>query len=128
MTREYLTILATLAKCHALINQFALTCKALSTVSDVVHATEMQYLTEGIRVMEFVDADLVQGDAVSWRFEVTFTPIDIAVESDIGKIDGLGYNMVRDIADLRFESTEEWTSAAIVIAQQLVSVLPDELQ
>jgi hypothetical protein len=84
----------------------------------------MPVLDGGVRFEEFVDAELLCGEALSWRLETTVTPKQVLVEADVRRVHKLGQDVVRTIADGVYSTEGAAATALPEIARQLCSVVP----
>ena len=124
MTRETLALLSAVAGCHQQLTAHARRLRERKDVREVTHHLDMLVLDGGVRFEEFVDAELVCRDALSWCLETTVTPQQVSVEADVRRIHDQGQDVVCAIADCAY-STESAAAAAVPeIVRHLCSLNP----
>lgn len=99
MNPDAIALLSAIATCHGKLREHAIRLRERPTVREVTHACNMPALDGAFRVEEFVDAELVSGEAISWFLEVTVAPNGVAVEADVRRIHSEGQDLVTGIAE-----------------------------
>ena len=79
-------LLSAIGECHRRLRSHAIHLREIAKVLDVKHVVEMPELVDAYRLEEYVDAELVSGEAISWCFEITKTRKTILVEADVRRI------------------------------------------
>jgi hypothetical protein len=90
------------------------------TVRQVTHACDMPLMDGAFRVEEFVDAERLSGEAISWRLEVTVTHDGVTIEADVRRTHSEGQDLLVGIADGTY-SVGDATRTLPEIAQCLCS-------
>ncbi|MBA4192275.1 MAG: hypothetical protein C0467_30260 [Planctomycetaceae bacterium] len=120
MNPEAIALLSAIANCHGKLREHAIRLRERPTVRDVKHVCEIPVLDGAFRVEEFVDAELVSGEAISWFLEVTVAPNGVAVEADVRRIHNVGQDLVTGIAEDKL-TVDEAARQLPEIAERLCS-------
>jgi hypothetical protein len=110
--------------CHRLMKEHANEIRARSVVRTVIHWSDMSNLDDGFRLEEDVDAELVDGQAISWCLELTLTLEGVAVEADVRRIHGNGQDVLVEIADSVYPTVTEGSTGILEITRRLCSINP----
>jgi hypothetical protein len=84
----------------------------------------MPELPAGFRLAEYVDAELMDGEALSWCLEITVTVDNVAVEADVRRIHALGQDVIYEIAESSYSSQTACSLALPEITKRLCSANP----
>lgn len=123
MSPELLALLSAIGNCHTQLQNHAIRLRDRALVREVKHLCDMPALDTAFRVQEFVDAELVSGDAISWGLEVTFTLDDVTVEADVRRVHSQGQDLLVSIAEGTY-TTSDAARALPGITQKLCSAVP----
>lgn len=85
----------------------------------VKHWCDMPAVGDAFRLEEYVDAELVTGEAMSWCLEITVTLDGIRVEADVRRIHGDGQDVVAEIANREFTNVAAFSEEIVGIIQRL---------
>lgn len=80
--------------CHEKLRGFAQTLRNRSDVTKVTHWVDLHNIKEGICVEEFVDAELSNGETVSWALEITASTSAWNLEADLRRIYHAGQDVI----------------------------------
>lgn len=119
-----INLLAAIGECHRQLKQHAIHLCDHIKVRDVVHVIEMPELFESYRLQEYVDAELVSGEAISWCLEITLTKTTILVEADVRRIHSQGQDIIDSIGEYEYSTEAECASHLTNIVTQLCSANP----
>lgn len=123
MTPDVLALLSAIANCHAKLHDHAIRLRERPAIREVTDVCNLPALDGAFRVEEFVDAELVSGDAISWCLEVTVTLDGVSVEADVRRVHSQGQDLLVGIAEGTFTATEA-ARALPEITQRLCSAVP----
>jgi hypothetical protein len=124
MDNDVYTLFRTVGACHRRLKDFAFIIKQSSCVTNVTHWLDIYDLDGGSRVEEYVDAELLNGEAISWRLEITLTPEHCVIEADVRKIHKLGQDLVADVSDRTFSTVAECAQGLMESLQTLIEIRP----
>jgi len=122
MNPESLALLSAVGNCHRKLRDHAIRLRDRPAVREVTHVCDMPALDGAFRVEEFVDAELVSGDAISWFLEVTVTPDGVVVEADVRRVHSQGQDLLVGIAEGTY-TVSEAARALPEITQRLCSAV-----
>src|SRR5262245_15796104 len=123
MNPELLALLSAIGNCHGKLRNHAIRLRDRPVVRKVTHVCDMPALDGAFRVEEFVDAELVSGDAISWFLEVTVTLDGVTVEADVRRIHSQGQDLLVGVAEGTY-TTCEAARALPELTQRLCSAVP----
>ena len=116
--------LLAIGECHRLLSNHAVRLRELGDVRTVQHVPYIQELADAFRLGEFVDAELVTGNAISWCLEITVTGQKIAVEADVRRIHSEGQDVIVTIGEYIFSTDAACAVELPGIAERLCSANP----
>lgn len=120
---EYRLLFA-LGMCNHRLRVHKVTLESRPKVTEATHWSDIEIVDEAFRLKEFVDAELINGQAISWRLEVTVTPHKIAVEADVRRIHSEGIDVLVEIANYCFDNVTVASNRITDITEQLCAVDP----
>ena len=112
------------ASCHGLFKELASKLKGKSCVTSVTHWLDIYSFDSASRLEEFVDAELLNGKAISWRLELTLTADAVTLEADVREIHDMGQDLIANIADCRYLTLGECAAGMVEAVGRLTSVNP----
>jgi|GEM_PF-5893424 len=121
MDEVVLELLLAMGDCHRLLVEHAKELKARHHVKEVTHCTDMYRIEDAFRLEEFVDAEHRDGQATSWRLEVTFSSFGIQVEADVRAAHSLGQDLLTEVSDCNYATVRECSADLLQITQRLCS-------
>jgi hypothetical protein len=124
MKKTNLELLIAIGKCHRLLKEFGINLRRRSTVKEVTHYANLNDLADGFRLEEYVDAELTNGISFSWRVETTITIDEFAIVSDVRQIYEGEQDLVAEVADRTFKTTEECVQGLVDITLRLINTDP----
>jgi hypothetical protein len=113
------SLLIAIGNCHGLLKNHAAELVSRSVVKAVKHWFDISSLQDAVRLEEYVDAELVDGEAVSWCLELTITLEGVAVEADVRRVHRNGQDVLLEIADRKYENVLDCSKEIIEITQTL---------
>jgi hypothetical protein len=116
--------LLAIGECHRRLSHHAIRLRELGDVRTVQHMAYMPELADAFRLDQFVDAELVTGDAISWWLEITVTGQNIAVEADVRRIHSEGQDVIVTIGEYIFSTDAACAVELPCIAERLCSANP----
>jgi len=119
MDTNTFNLLVTIGKCHVLLKRHADGLLSRAAVKTVKHWCDMPSLHDAFRLEEYVDAELVNGEAVSWCLELTITLEGVLLEADVRRIHHDGQDVVAEIANREFKNVEGCLEEIFEITQRL---------
>jgi hypothetical protein len=119
-----LRLLLAIGECHRRLQAHAIHLRKLAEVQTVEHVADMPDLIDSYRLEEYVDAELVSGEAISWRLEITVTGKNIAVEADVRRIHSEGQDVIANIGEYNYSADADCSEELPGIAERLCSVNP----
>jgi len=123
MNPESLALLSAIGTCHGKLRDHATRLRLRPGVREVTHVCNLPAVEGAFRVEDFVDAELVSGDAISWCLEVTVTPNGVAVEADVRRVHSQGQDLLVGIAEGTYTANEA-ARALPEITQRLCAAGP----
>jgi hypothetical protein len=117
-------LLLAIGECHRLLVRHAINLRQTIGVKTVEDVTDMPDLPNGFRIEEFVDAELISGEAVSWRLEVTVAQEGVFVEADVRRIHSEGQDLILDVGRTSYAKDAQCAAALPEIARRLCSANP----
>lgn len=123
MNPEALALFSAVADGHRQLRAHAIRLRERDDVREVTHQCDMPLVEGAVRIVEFVDAELACGDAISWCLETTVTPDEVLVEADVRRIHGAGQDVLFHIAENAYPAGEA-ARALPEVAQRLCSATP----
>ncbi|SFI77158.1 hypothetical protein [Planctomicrobium piriforme] len=106
---------------HTRFVQEAIALDAEKVVVSVKHWWELDINPEFVRIEQYLDAELIDGCAISWRLEVTTSDSGHQIEADVRKIISNSYDMIAEIAETSVVSVEQCMSAVKKTLDELFS-------
>lgn len=123
MDRSFQFLLA-FGECHRRLNRHAIHLQGLALVRGVQHVVEMPDLGDAYRYEEYVDAELVSGEALSWCLEITMTETTIAIGADVTRIHAEGQDVVRKIGEYEYSAETDCLAQLRDVTERLCSTNP----
>jgi hypothetical protein len=117
-------LLLAIGECHRRLKRHAIYLSEIDGVRAVKHVVEMPDLIGRYRLEEYVDAELVSGEAISWCLEITVTETAILVEADVRRIHAEGQDVVAKIGEYRYSREAECSAQLRDIAERLCTANP----
>jgi hypothetical protein len=117
-------LLLAIGESHRRLKRHVVHLRELTNVRAVTHDVEMPDLIDSYRIAEYVDAELVSGEAISWCLEITVTGATILVEADVRRIHSEGQDVVADIGEYQYSMEAEWSAQLRDITERLCSANP----
>jgi hypothetical protein len=96
----------------------------MDNVRGVTHVVDMPELIDSYRLEEYVDAELVSGEAISWCLEITMTENAIFVEADVRRNHSEGQDIIEEVGDYQYSTETECSAQLPEIVARLCSVHP----
>jgi len=124
MDDEAFEFLLAIGDCHRQLQRHAIELRKHQGVRTVEHVSDMPELPAGFRLAEYVDAELMDGEALSWCLEITVTVDNVAVEADVRRIHALGQDVIYEIAESSYSSQTACSLALPEITKRLCSANP----
>lgn len=120
MNSDCYKMMAALAECHVFLRDHAASVRSLSCVKSVTHWSELSPTGDGgVRFENFVDAELLDGRAISWNMEITITVDFVTIEADIREIGDSGDRVLRTIPSCTHVELTKGADAAVNVAREL---------
>jgi hypothetical protein len=119
-----LPLLLTIGECHRLLQSHSIRLSKHKNVRTVKHAVDMPGLSDSYRLEEYVDAELVSGEAISWCLEITVFGTRILVEADVTRIHADGQDVVARIGEYEYSTEGEYAAQLRQVAERLCSANP----
>jgi hypothetical protein len=114
-----------LAKCHRSSKKRASESRSLSCVTKVTHWTDLiDFEDQAFRLVEYVDAELSNGRAISWQLEVTVMLDKFVVEADVSMIHEKGQDRIENVADYQCPTTPDGISSILETTERLCGINP----
>jgi hypothetical protein len=110
--------------CHRLMKEHATQTRARPGVRDLTHWLDVYDVDDAFRLQEYVDAELSNGQAISWRLELTLNGGAFTVESDVRQIHQDGQDLVQEVADCAYPTAEECAAGIVETTRRLCSIDP----
>ena len=114
-------LLLAIGECHRRLGRHALRLRERNDVQTVKHVVDMPALTDSYRIEEYVDAELVSGEAISWYLGITVTEAAILVEADVRRNHAEGQDVVATIGNYHYSTKEECSEQLKDITERLCS-------
>jgi hypothetical protein len=124
MDHDTYHLLINIGTCHRLLKDFANGVRSRVNVKSVTHWTDLHDIDSAFRLEEFVDAELVSGEAISWRLELTICVDRFIIESDVRRIHGNGQDVVAEVADRVYSTETECSTGILEVVRQLSNTYP----
>ena len=112
------------ARCHGLFKKLARTLKEKPSVAGVTHCLDIYNLDSACRLEEFVDAELADGKAISWRLEITLTADAVMLEADVREIHGMGQDLIANVAECAYTTSADCAAGMPEVVERLTSFNP----
>lgn len=92
----------------------------------MTHWTRLYDLKAAFRIDESIGAELSNGQAIDWGIEITGYEGVLHVEAEIRSVHDQGQDLVRAVADQKFEEVDDFTDSLARIVEDLcdLSSLP----
>ncbi len=119
MDEDTLDLFLAIGDCHRLMVVHANEVRARLNVTDVTHWSDMYNVDGAFRLEEFVDAEHPDGQATSWRLELTLTLNNVSVEADVRRIHGSGQDLLTEIVDCSYGTASECSANLLEITRRL---------
>ena len=119
-----LPLLLAIGECHRRLERHAIQLSKHKNVRVVKKDVGMPSLVDCYRLEEYVDAELVSGDAISWCLEITATRTTILVEADVRRIHADGQDVVASIGEYQYSTEGEYSAQLRDVTERLCSVNP----
>lgn len=113
-----------LGMCHRLLKDHADRLASRSVVRTVKHWSDMSNIDGAFRLEEYVDAELKNGQAISWCLELTLTADAMMVEADVRRIHREGQDVIEAIADCEFQNAGAGAIGVAEITKKLCASNP----
>jgi hypothetical protein len=113
-----------IGSCHGLMKKHASSIMLRPDVKTVKHWCDMLNVDGGFRLEEYVDAELADGQAISWCLELTLTLESIAVEADVRRIHEDGQDILVEIADCDYAKEADCSTGLLEITRRLCDSNP----
>jgi hypothetical protein len=117
-------LLVAIGKCHRLLKNHADKLASRSAVKTVTHWSDMPSIDDAFRLEEYVDTELVDGEAVSWCLELTITPEGVRLVADVRRIHSIGQDVLVEVADRQFTNLVDFPKAVIEVTERLCASGP----
>ena len=117
-------ILAVIGECHRQLQDHAIRLRNLAAVREVSHSVYMPLMVDAFRLQEFVEAEIQNGEEISWCFEVTLTTTDISVEADVRRNHSRGQEVLETLGEFRFSAEAECSVLLPEITTRLCALNP----
>jgi hypothetical protein len=117
-------LLSAIGECHRRLQRHAVHLSEMANVRDVKHDVNMPDLKYAFRLEEYVDAELVSGEAYCWCLEITITKTNILVEADVRKIHSNRQDIVEALENCQFSTGNECSQQLPEIANRLCWINP----
>ena len=124
MDKNTYNLLFTIGKCNRVLKDHANELASRSGVTEITHWSDMEIVDDAFRLKEFVDAELVNGQAISWRLELTLMPEGITVEADVRRIHDKGFDVLEEIADCEYRNVVDGSNGIAEITRKLCAIDP----
>jgi hypothetical protein len=124
MDSEAYKLLSTIAICHRRLKELTHESRKLSRVTKVTHWTDLIDFKDAFRLVEYVDAELSNGEAISWQLEVTVMLDNLLVEASVYKIHEKGQDRIQEVADYYCPTTFEGLSSVLETTERLCEINP----
>jgi hypothetical protein len=124
MDKEAQKLFLAIGSCHHDLKLHAKRIEAHPDVRRVTHWLDMHNFDDTFRMEEYVDAELLCGQAISWALELTLTGVDFTVEADVRRVDEKGQDLIVQIAERRYATTLECVNGLLDATRRLCSIDP----
>jgi hypothetical protein len=124
MDKDSYRLFVAIGTCHRLLKGHAKETRGRLGVSGVTHWLDVNDLDDAFRLEEHVDAELANGQAISWRLELTLSPGSFTVESDIRRIHQDGQDVLEEVADCTYPTAGECAAGILETTRRLCSTNP----
>jgi len=124
MDKDMFNLFITIGRCHRLLKDHADQLASRSGVRTAKHWSDMSNVDDAFRLEEYVDAELANGQAVSWCLELTLTADGIKVEADVRRIHEEGQDVVAEIGDCEFQNAVDGSNGVAEITRKLCASNP----
>ncbi len=121
---DTIELLSAIGECHRRLQRHAIQLRERADVRGVTHDVQMPALIDSFRLEEYVDAELVSGEAISWCLEFTVTETAIFVEADVRRNHADGQDVVAKIAEYRYSTGVECLPQLRYTTERLCSTNP----
>jgi hypothetical protein len=120
-------LLQAIGDCHRRMKQHAFRLKENKNVREVKHVVDIPGLPDAVRIEEYVDAELVSGEAISWYLEITVTAKHVRVEADVSRVHSGGQDLICTIDESLYTTEMAALDGLPLVAIRLCSWSPAEL-
>jgi hypothetical protein len=124
MDKDMLGFFVAIGTCHRLLEEFAQRLRLNLSVTGVTHWMNAQDIDNSCRIEEFVDAELTNGEARSWRLELLVSPDKFVIESDVRRIHSDGQDCIAEVAEQVHLTVTECTAGILEVVKNLSSRCP----
>ncbi|MGC4002442.1 MAG: hypothetical protein QM811_04590 [Pirellulales bacterium] len=129
MNPAAIAVLVCLGECHRLMKEHAGNLRSLDNTSSVTHNTDIIPFEEALRLEEYVECELPDGNALSWCFETTIRLDKTLIEADVRIIHSKGQDVIFTVADCEILDHSELKSKLLEVVNCICDYYPnhDEL-
>lgn len=124
MDNDAFKLFIAIGTCHCRLKEHAQEIRKHSSVTSVTCWLDAYDFDNACRFEDYVDAEISNGEAISWRLEITLTLDEFIVEADVRKIHAAGYDVVAEVADRTYSTAAECAIGILEVTRQLIVVDP----
>ena len=117
-------LICIIGRCHRFLSDHARSVGMMEDVISSIHSFDMTSLEGSFRLEEYVDAELVNGQAYSWSVEIVLNDLSINVEAEIRRIHEAGQDLVESIAACEFLDLDQCSTSLGGIVEALCRTVP----
>lgn len=122
--KELVKFLRAISQTHCRLLRLLCSLQRVPGVLSVVQDVHSPEGADGFFYEQFVDAELTSGEARCWRLEIWILDDDIVVEADVRQQHGLGYDVLEEVWEKSYASTDECASELPHVAAKLCAACP----
>jgi hypothetical protein len=114
-------ILNALAKVTRLLRDHGVSVRLKPGVKSVATSLEVVEYDNGPMIEGYVDAELEDGTALSWRLDVRWTEVSFEIDATLERISGAGSETLRQLPESVIRDARELPDALIEVTRSLLS-------
>lgn len=124
MDQDCYALLLAIGTCHDLLKDHARQVRQHPDVCDVAHWLDAHTLGNAFQMTGFVDAELRNGEAISWRLELNLSRASFTIESDVRSIHRKGQDVIEVVAEVTYPAAEACAAGLLDTARHLCAAHP----
>jgi hypothetical protein len=122
--KDTLDILIAIGACHQRLTQHAITLREFPSVRSVSHVVDLPRLETAFRYVEYIDAELTSGEAISWCLELTVSRDEISIDADVRRIHRDGQDVLSTVKTRDYDAIGECVFELSGVAERLCTANP----